>query len=330
VAVNETDSMPCGASQVPTDLLKRRFAGQAAEFASAASRVRGGQDPEAVHDLRVSARNMDAMLRTWAGLVESRARAAALRSLRRLRRRLGSARELEAHIALLEPTAVERGEPVLSLVEALRGKLLKRTACAARRLRPRRLRSLMERIEAANASLGSRPAGHRRAFDRARTYVLERRAVARIAVELALAREDDWLLHQARLAIKKWRYALECVNGAWTDPGPDPRPALRQLQEILGGIQDRAALIAAVERHRRKGDRPGFEGLLGQLRAEKQDAFSRFRALAAAHGAPRPVVARLPRVTPGPVHEPAAPAAGSTDERWERMAQWLLGKGPER
>jgi CHAD domain-containing protein len=113
VAVNDVESEPCAASPVPTDLLRHRFTRQAAEFVSAASRVRGAEDHDAVHDLRVSARNLDAMLRTWAGWLDSRPRAEALRGLRRLRHRLGSARELEAHLALLAPRAADHGEAVL-------------------------------------------------------------------------------------------------------------------------------------------------------------------------------------------------------------------------
>ena len=328
--MNDVESEPSAASPAPTDLLRHRFTRQAAEFVSAASRVRGAEDHDAVHDLRVSARNLDAMLRTWAGWLDSRPRAEALRGLRRLRHRLGSARELEAHLALLAPRVADHGEALFGFAEKLRRKLLERTTRAAKRLRARRLHPLVQRIEALSASLGSRPGDELRAFDRARAYLLERRAVARIAVQLALGREDDWLLHEARLAIKKWRYALESVNGAWADADPDPRPALRQLQDVLGAIQDRTQLIAAIERHRRDGDRPGFEAVLGQLRAEKQDAFARFRSLAAARGAPGRTAPRLPRTTRPPEPEAASAAPGSTDERWERMAQWLLGKGHER
>jgi CHAD domain-containing protein len=187
----------------------------------------------------------------------------------------------------------------------------------------------LERIEAATASLDSGPPDLPLALDRARAYLLERRAVARIALELAVAREDDWLLHQARLAIKKWRYALECVDGVGVAE-PDPRPALRQLQEVLGAFHDRAALIDAVERHRRTRDRPGFDALIAGLKAEKQEAFAKFRQLAPALGVERS--ARAP-VRRGPrragQQPPVVAAPTSTDDRWERMAQWLLGKASE-
>jgi CHAD domain-containing protein len=324
--VNETVSVPCDIPQAPAELLKRRFAGEAAGFASAAARVRCGQDPEAVHDLRVSARAVETMLRIWAALFEPHPRGAALRSLGRLRRRLVNARELEACIALLEAAIADHGDPVSSLLDELRRKLRERTARAARRLRPRRLRPLMDRIRAASASLAGRRARHARGLERARAYLLERRAAARTAVELALAGGDDWSLRRARLAIERWRLALDCADGAW-DAGPDPRPALGRLEDLLGAIQDRAALIAAIERRHVDGDGSGLEALLGRLRSEKQHAFARFRERAARHGVPSPAPARIARLGCGRVGEPASNAPVSAGERWERMAQWLLGRG---
>jgi CHAD domain-containing protein len=333
--LNETVTVPRGVSQVPTELLERRFARQAAEFASAAARVRGAQDPQALHDLRSSALTLEAMLGTWSGLLDPRPRLAALRGLRRLRRRLGRGRRLEARtllvVALCAPAAPGCSEPVLGLLDDMRRRLRERTARAARCVRPRRLQPLWERIGSARASLAMDPGGEVRAFDRARAYLLGRRAMARVAVEMALAHEDDWLLRRSRSGVERWRHALECMNGART-PDPDPGPVLRRLEEILDAALDRAALVGAIERRRRDGvRRGGFEALLGQLRAEKQVAFERFRALATAHGAhsaTRSSTARIPRVThaPGAAH----PASSSPGERWERMAQWLLGKGRER
>jgi len=333
--LNETAPVPRGVSQAPTELLARRFSRQAAEFASAAARVRGAQDPQAFHDLRSSALALGVMLGMWSGLLDARPRRAALRGLRRLRRRLGTARQLEAYITLLgaccRPAAEGSREPVLSLLEDLRLRLRVRTERAARLLRPRRLRPLWARIGSASASLGTGRDDDARAFDRARAYLLGRRATARIAVEMALAHENDWLLRRARLGVETWRHALDSVSGTHTSD-PDPGPVLRRLEEILDAALDRAALIAAIERRHRDGIRPGgFETVLGQLRAEKQAAFARFRTLAAAHGAhspTRPSTARVPRIT----HAPGAarPASSSPGERWERMAQWLLGKGRER
>jgi CHAD domain-containing protein len=306
------------------------FAQRVRALASAAARVHGVEDREATHDLWVSARLLDAMLWTWSGLIDAGARARATRALRRLRRRLGKARELESHVALLERTAAIHGEPVTGLLERMRRRLSRRTERAAKRLRPERLRRLLERVETAASSVASRPIQSSQGFARARAHVSEVRAVALAAVECALAREDDWLLRRARIAVKNWRYAVDCVDANANGRELDPRSALRQVQEALGTIQDRAALIAAVERFGRKRARPGLQALLEELKAEKHAAFRDFRALAGGLGvhSPAPTVVSVFR----PALERAAVGAApvSTDERWERMAQWLLEMSSER
>jgi CHAD domain-containing protein len=161
--------------------------------------------------------------------------------------------------------------------------------------------------------------------------VAQVRAVALAAVESARAREDDWLLRQARLAVRKWRYSAECIdrsaNGCW----PDLRPALRQVQDVLGAIQVRATLIDAVERFARKRARPGLQPLIQELKAEKLAAFRRFQALAGTLAFPSSAQAAAARVIDRRVERATSNAAPvSTDERWERMAQWLLGATPER
>jgi CHAD domain-containing protein len=329
--VSEVDANPNDVSLVHTDLVKSRFEQRVSDLASAAARVQGAEDPEAVHDLRVSARSLDAMLRAWAGLLGARPRSAARRALRRLRRRLGDVRELETHVTLLERTASDHGEPATELLTRLRGRLSRRTARAGRRLRPRRLRRLMERVHAATSSLDSGLTSVPHVLDRARAHVLEMRVVAHAAVEVALTREDDWLVHQARLAVKKWRYAVESVDPPANGTPHDLRPTLRLVQEVLGIVQDRAALIDAVERFGRKRARPGLQALIEELKAEKQAAYRRFQALAGALGikSPRAAAAIRAVVRPGE-NSPAGAAAISTDERWEHMAQWLLGKSTER
>ena len=150
--------------------------------------------------------------------------------------------------------------------------------------------------------------------------------MALAAVDSASAREDDWLLHQARLAVKKWRYAAECVDRSATERGSDLRAALRRVQDALGTIQDRAALIESLERHARKRGGTGFEALIGELKTEKGEAFRSFQALAGTLGPAPAAPPRAVRVVARPIAgAPASVAPTTTDERWERMAQWLLG-----
>ena len=314
-----------------TDLVRKHFAQRLAALASAAARVQEAEDADAVHDLRVSARTLEAMLRTWAGLLDPRPRAAALRGLRRLRHGVGAARELEAHIALLERTEWDHDDPAAALLHRLRIKSSRRTERALKRLRPEHLRRLLERVEAATSSLRSGPAADPDGSARARARVSGLRAVALASVESAAAREDEWLLRQARLAVRKWRHAMDAFAPPANAASADLRSALRQAQDALGAIRDRAALIGLVERHARKRSLPGLQPLIEALKAEKRAAFQRFQSLAGAIGVRSATAATALRVTRPPVARAVTRAApASTDERWERMAQWLLGTEAER
>jgi hypothetical protein len=244
---------------------------------------------------------------------------------------VGAARELEAHVALLERTAWDRDDPATALLHRLRIKSSRRTARARKRLGPERLRRLLARGEAATSSLRPGPAADPDGSARARAYVSGLRAVALSAVESAAAREDEWLLRQARLAVRKWRHAMDAVAPPADEPSTDLRSALRQAQDALGAIRDRSALIGLVERHARKRSVPGLKPLIEALKAENRAAFERFQSLAGALGVRSLTATTSLRARRPPVARAVTPAApASTDERWDRMAQWLLGTGAER
>ena len=244
---------------------------------------------------------------------------------------MGAARELEAHVALLERTAWDRDDPATALLHRLRIKSSRRTARARKRLCPERLGRLLARVEAAASSLGSGPAADPDGSARARAHVSELRAVALAAVESVAAREDEWLLRQARLAVRKWRHAMDAFGPAADGPPSDLRSALRQAEDALGAMRDRAALIGVVERHARKRSVPGLKPLIEALKAENRAAFERFQSLAGALGVRSLTATTARRALRPPVARAVTRAApASTDERWDRMAQWLLGAGAER
>ncbi|MGH7732087.1 MAG: CHAD domain-containing protein, partial [Candidatus Eiseniibacteriota bacterium] len=123
--------------------LEKSVAERIEAFAAAARRVRAGSDAEAIHDLRVATRRLWAALRVWRSLLPGPARRTAARRLRRLRRRIGRARELEVHVALLEARlprceAASRAAAAEILLR-LKGRLARRRRAAARRVSPRRV-----------------------------------------------------------------------------------------------------------------------------------------------------------------------------------------------
>ncbi|MBK9797555.1 MAG: CHAD domain-containing protein [Holophagaceae bacterium] len=102
--------------------------------------------------------------------------------------------------------------------------------------------------------------------------------------ELA-AHEDPAALHRTRVKIKKLRYALEALEGAFAEPPEAVLSGMRALQTTLGEHHDLAALEALLwesEAQLRARDRPtlcaGLLDLLGAVAESRRSAFDRFVA----------------------------------------------------
>jgi CHAD domain-containing protein len=287
------------AARIETDFGRRLEA-----LRTAAARTTARADDEAIHDVRVATRRLGALLRVWGGALDPDARAWLRRRLRRLRRRLGAARELEVHVAQLAARAPDESLAPRLAIEGLLGRLTARRdrarRRAARRTRPRRMARLLERLETARSrfvapplelpATGAPPAPAVPAPDplaAAHRQVDALAARARDVVRHALARRDDEALHAARIAIKGWRYAVETVR---TVAGEEPREATRALaalQESLGEIHDAAVLRDLLRRAARRHERDGAPATAATLRAvaerleaERVAAVGRFAALA--------------------------------------------------
>jgi CHAD domain-containing protein len=188
-----------------------------ATLESAARRVRQIHDEEAVHDLRVASRRLTAALALWAPLLPTRPARRARRRVRRLRRGLRAARDLEVACAGLA-TRLPHTDPAARVaVEALAARLGRRLAAEtlrARRLVTRdRLACIRRAVERAIARRDPAPRDLPELRAMARTHVADTRRAALEALAAAAAHEVPQMWHQARLDIKRWRYATECARG---------------------------------------------------------------------------------------------------------------------
>jgi CHAD domain-containing protein len=335
------------------------------ELVAAARRVRSGTDAEAIHDLRVATRRLTAALRAWESLLPARAGEAACRALRKLRRRVGRARELEVHVALAEARrpglAAGAGERAVvdAILARLGERLARRRRQAMKRVSPRRLKPLLRRIDAAVGGLG----GHGRPAETAEAFAIERRRAERATTTLRWAAEhpDEVSLHEARIRVKQWRYLLECLEEALPGVRWQGAPPLRRIQTLLGDIHDLGLLRDLFARQALKpipsADREHLNALIGTLDQERERALRRFQRRVGAElaaGATRPAgeeasapvaphaeptrdepapLAGEPLATDG-THSPAPgapadaePAAGDREARWGRMASWLEKTG---
>lgn len=272
---------------IAADLMRR-----AGLFDAAARRARRGDDPGAVHDLRVAVRRLLAALGVWRGLLQSSEWKKARRRLRALRRKLGPAREAEVHAELLctrvtklPATVRARAEKMLARLERQRDRLRAR---AAKRVGRVEVAKALETLIAAAAGLEPHTAVDARAASRARSRLSQLERETRRSIRIACERPDDEELHGARIAVKKWRYAIECLSPTGADgtaaPGHDERrrslTALHDLQRTLGEIQDRAALLVTLESAKKKREADPLRVLVTRLRRERAVAVRRFRKVA--------------------------------------------------
>jgi CHAD domain-containing protein len=259
--------------------LDERFA----NLTLAARRVRDQADDDAVHDLRVASRRLIAAGDVWQDALRRGPAQALRRRLRRLRRRAGVVRDLEVHVARLRALRDALTGPPRELAAYALGGLEPQAAVAVerirRRLRPSSLSRFAPRYARAMRDLRERPEDAFVSAMAARAELERRSTQARIALRPAIDSGDPELLHSARVAVKKWRYAAEALSAVGVLPSDaEPVRALRKLQQNLGRIQDASTLAARLEAALPIGS--SRAALLGELERESAESLASARAVA--------------------------------------------------
>ena len=216
--------------------------------------ARLGEDPEELHQLRVTARRIDATL----GLFRRQLPAALVRArkpTKAILRSLGAARDLDVELSELAHYCTHLPEEERAAAEPLRA-LLERERSRARSRMVRSLdaeptrRWLETLTQATNAEHGAgngadpamvvMPERVRRRFRKLRKSVRKLRPKSSM---------EDY--HLVRRRAKQLRYATECGAVMFGKPADDMLKALRRMQDKLGAHQDacmaqnRLAAIAA-------------------------------------------------------------------------------------
>lgn len=250
-----------------------------------------GQE-EPLHQVRVAARRLGAVL----DLVDPEAYPSHKRQRKALKELvdiLGRPRELDVHASRLEQRRRSAPDPALGAVIE---HLLEQVGLArakAHRAMHRDLEKLrlpdLDRLLA----VPSLPAPFQAiSLQEAAWACLEPRARAALADLASLTlQEDPPALHKARVRIKKLRYAVEALEGAFPAPPESVLGNLRTLQTTLGDYHDLAtleALLEAEEEKLRARERShlaqGVQTLREETGRSRQAAFERFRAAAADQG----------------------------------------------
>jgi CHAD domain-containing protein len=272
----------------------------------AADRVREGADEEAVHDARVCTRRLAALLDVWREELEPKPRRRAARELRRMRRRLGAAREREVSLERIRRALGEAvGEDAAALdtlAASLQSRLPKDRAKVERAARHGLVEEIVDDLRACLVHEPAQTRPSEGALERVGERVRKRRSDTLRTLDEALAHPLDDNLHVARIQAKKWRYGEEALaeaRGAKTPPRVVS--VLRALQDALGANQDRAVLAALLERAARREAR--------RENAERAQALrSRAAALRAENAQRRAELASLRDRLHAEPHAPSPPS----------------------
>lgn len=239
------------------------------------------EDVEYVHQLRVGTRRAAAALRVFADALPRKLLKATKRTLRRLRRAAGDARDWDVFLASLpsaKPLATETAKPALDFLigyaigerTAAQQRLID-AAAEAGPLFTEQSEELPDRAKPQNetppASFGALAALQLGGLFREFTTAVE-----------ANPTEPD-ALHALRIVGKRLRYALEIFAGCFPPAIKETiYPAVEQVQEILGDVQDGAVgtnrlesirnTVGAVMPLQLKRVKKGIDGLATAMRAK--------------------------------------------------------------
>src|SRR5215469_12403088 len=215
--------------------------------------ARLGQDAEELHQLRVTARRIDATLGLFkrqlpGALVQAR------KTTKAVLRTLGTARDLDVQLAELAQYAAQLPENERAAAEPLRS-YLENERVRARTRMVRALDSEPTRRWLETLSLAGGERGDLSAAERALVVMPERvrRRFRKLRKSVAKLRGKSSMedYHLVRRRAKQLRYATECGAVMFGRPADDMLKALRRLQDKLGAHQDacmaqqRLATIAA-------------------------------------------------------------------------------------
>lgn len=232
------------------------IAAQLGRLRHAQGRIIAGDDPEAVHDMRVAIRRLRTALRLGGPALTANQHAALARELRWLGGALGTVRDLDVQLANADwhrrRLAADARGPIDGFRRALRRQRREALAALVAVLSGSRQTRLLLALERAAATPRRPPSGAaaepiplagRRAIKRAAHKVLER---GDAVGELPGADE----LHALRIRAKRLRYLLEALQPI---TGGDGRRLVKQvvrLQDVLGHFNDSIVAAATVRRYR--------------------------------------------------------------------------------
>jgi CHAD domain-containing protein len=222
-------------------------------------------DDRGVHQARVTSRRLRESVPVLATGLEGSKAGKAQRKIRRLTRALGTVRELDVTLALLDQlarsphlsrTAVEDVRAhVIAERDSRRGEMLKRLDRVNIEKLGRRLASVGDALDQAAEEPWRKALGRQ---------LLKRSRRLRTAIEAAGHIYAPEGLHQVRIAAKKLRYGLELAADSGTKQAAPHVRTIKRAQDMLGKMHDLQVLethVAAVQAEPHPGRTPSRTAL---------------------------------------------------------------------
>jgi CHAD domain-containing protein len=211
-----------------------------------------------VHQARVASRRLrEALPVLTEGLQHTKA-GKANRKIRRLTQALGTVRELDVTLHLIDELAERPAIPRSALAE-VRALVIEereqRRAVMLERLEDVNAAKLARRLQAVRQALMAPAPRHAWRASLAGRIARRGRRLER-AVEAAGQIYEPEGLHQVRISAKKLRYALEIADESGAAPCAESLRAIKRVQDALGRLHDLQILqhhVAAVGAAPRKG-----------------------------------------------------------------------------
>jgi CHAD domain-containing protein len=204
-------------------------------------------DIRGVHQARVASRRLREAVPVLATDLKGAKAKKALAKIRRLTKSLGTVRELDVTLLLLDEMAAGERFPRPAL-EEVRGRVIsqraKGRAVMLKRVANVRVDKLDRRLVAVSAALAlSNGVGWR---DTLASRLVKRAKALSVAMAEAGRMYAPEQLHAVRIAAKKLRYALELAADAGAKSASRPVRVVKRTQETLGRLHDLQVLERQV------------------------------------------------------------------------------------
>ncbi|RJS24101.1 CHAD domain-containing protein [Corallococcus sp. H22C18031201] len=246
---------------------RRSLAGRLADVHTHEARLQQGQDPEAVHDLRVATRRLRAALHVFRPLGRMKTLE---REVKRFQDALGQVRDLHVQADWLD-TAARRHPQLQPGISALRSTHLSDEEARSQRLSFEAQRWSTCTVPLLHARLKDLKDSHRFISRPIRKQLRQR--LRRVDKSMAHHAEthDPATAHTLRKELKKLRYEIELLQPA--RPMPDTAlQVIERLQDRLGSLHDADVRLALLEHDATQGplpERQAARTLLPLVREER-------------------------------------------------------------